>query len=310
MRRALLLSSAIVALAGCVERNVPAGPSESRSPRMHAVVEGVSLVLSGLGTLASTSLWIEFDNDHDGTLFEVGDDLFGMNVGPFLAAELFDDFRITCPGDPPGSAAMCSAYDAAATPAGTNDGMAAATNDGRFTVSEMAHPLHGSDDAHDFSLGPGQTVGFGFYLDQWSLDPSCNSGPDCDAGTPLPASQQFGDIVIGFAVDIDVRPGSATNPINLGAGGVVPVALLGSPSFDSRTMDAATVRFAGAPVRRVAGTADVNADGFDDLVFQFDIPALALAADATQAELSGRTSGGAMVRGTDVVRVVPRAPGL
>jgi len=42
-------------------------------------------------------------------------------------------------------------------------------------------------------------------------------------------------------VEIDIKPGSTTNPINLESGGLVPVALFGSVEFDVKTIDTATV---------------------------------------------------------------------
>ena len=47
-------------------------------------------------------------------------------------------------------------------------------------------------------------------------------------------------------VVIDIKPGSSTNPINLRAHGVIPVAILSSESFDARTVDPASVCFGDA----------------------------------------------------------------
>ena len=255
----------------------------------------------------ATNPTFQFDNDHDGGIAS-GDDIIGMIVGIFTPVVFFDAFRLPCPGDPPGTGG-CGSDDVNATPPGSINGAAAATNDGAFTTIEMVHPLNGPDHAHDFSLVAGQTVGFSLFLRLFALDPACNAAPDCYRDTSLPLGG-FGDIVVGLPVGIDVRPGSTTNPINLGALGVVPVAILGSASFDPRTVDPATVRFAGAPLRRVAGFSDVNGDGFADLLLQFDIPKLALARDATSAELTGQTTAGTMIRGTDAVTVVPRPKGM
>ncbi|HET7842359.1 MAG TPA: kelch repeat-containing protein [Terriglobia bacterium] len=68
-------------------------------------------------------------------------------------------------------------------------------------------------------------------------------------------------------VSIDIKPGDSTNTINLKSNGVVPVAILGSKTFDPMTVDPSTVTFAGAHVATrgrgapMTGQADVNGDG-------------------------------------------------
>lgn len=114
-------------------------------------------------------------------------------------------------------------------------------------------------------------------------------------------------------VRIDVKPGSDENPVNLGARGSIPVALLGSATFDVRTVDVASVRFAGAaPIRHRRGQPrasieDVNADGVPDLVLHFWIQELALRPGDTQATLTARTLPPLELElaASDRVRVVP-----
>lgn len=102
----------------------------------------------------ANSLVFEFDNDNDG-IRENGDDAFGYNSGgPF-----YDDYRTSDPPCPPGS--WCGLYDV--DNGGANNGQGAFLNNGVFTVYEMSHPLNSGDILHDFTLFPGQTVGF--YLE-------------------------------------------------------------------------------------------------------------------------------------------------
>ena len=62
-------------------------------------------------------------------------------------------------------------------------------------------------------------------------------------------------------VDIDIKPGSDPNSINLKSKGVVPVAVLTTPDFDAATVDPATVEFAGAsPVRWTMEDVDGDTD--------------------------------------------------
>jgi hypothetical protein len=92
------------------------------------------------------------------------------------------------------------------------------------------------------------------------------------------AGKDSGDYSIGYAtaappvleVDIDIKPGSDPNSINLESKGVVPVALLTTDDFDASTVDPVTVEFAGAsPLRWVIE--DVDGDGDVDLLFHVNI---------------------------------------
>ncbi|HUU96658.1 MAG TPA: choice-of-anchor Q domain-containing protein, partial [Phycisphaerae bacterium] len=114
-------------------------------------------------------------------------------------------------------------------------------------------------------------------------------------------------------VDIDVKPGSYPNAINLGSQGVVPVAILSSAEFDALDADPATVALSGAGVavrgrgdRLMAHEQDVNDDGLVDLVVQVETENLD--PDTFQdgyAILTGRTYGGLAFLGLDEITIVP-----
>jgi len=89
---------------------------------------------------------IMFDNDHGGEAsHEVGDD----SVAVFYQfASVFEDVVW-------GKSLF---YDAAF--GGTTDGQGAGSRQGALNNFELSHPLDSTDDAHDFSLSIGQTVGF------------------------------------------------------------------------------------------------------------------------------------------------------
>jgi hypothetical protein len=114
-----------------------------------------------------------------------------------------------------------------------------------------------------------------------------------------------------IAVDIDIKPGSYPNAINLGSGGVVPVAILSSLTFDATTVDPITVTLASSPIvlrgngLPSASMEDVNADGLPDLVVHVATEALQLTSTATAASLQGFTFSGTPIAGTDDVIVVP-----
>lgn len=112
------------------------------------------------------------------------------------------------------------------------------------------------------------------------------------------------DPPIVITVAIDIKPGSFPNPINLRSKGTVPVAILGSPSFNVHDVAVNTVIFAGASAVR-SSFEDVNQDGQVDLVFHFRTQELQLTPSSTEATLTGQTSAGVPIRGTDSVRIVP-----
>jgi N-acetylneuraminic acid mutarotase len=113
-----------------------------------------------------------------------------------------------------------------------------------------------------------------------------------------------------LAVAIDIKPGDPNNTINLKSGGTVPVAILGSATFDPTTVDPATVTLAGAPVATrgnggpMTSVADVNGDGYLDLLLHFRTQSLQLTSASTEAVLYGETFSGQRIRGADSVRIV------
>jgi hypothetical protein len=105
-------------------------------------------------------------------------------------------------------------------------------------------------------------------------------------------------------VSIDIKPGSYPNSINLKSKGVVPVAVLTGGDFNATTIDPSTVKFAEAsPLRWTI--CDVDNDGDEDILFHFKTQELALDENSTEATLTGKTTGGDDVSGTDDVRIVP-----
>ncbi|MHC4739395.1 MAG: hypothetical protein ACYS9Y_10880 [Planctomycetota bacterium] len=89
-------------------------------------------------------------------------------------------------------------------------------------------------------------------------------------------------------VAVDIKPGSCPNPVNVKSKGVLPVAILGSESFDVTSIDVASIRLADvAPIRSSyedAATPVSNgndcecttagSDGYLDLVLKFESQAI------------------------------------
>jgi len=111
-------------------------------------------------------------------------------------------------------------------------------------------------------------------------------------------------VVPPFEVDIDIKPGSDPNSINLISKGVIPVAILTTDFFNALTVDPVTVLFADAqPVRWAVE--DVDYDGDLDLVLHFKTQETDIIAVDTEAILSGQTFDGVPITGTDSVHTVP-----
>ena len=112
------------------------------------------------------------------------------------------------------------------------------------------------------------------------------------------------------AVEIDLKPGSSPNSINIGSNGTVPVAILSTNTFDATTVDPLSIDLSGARVELkgrgtpMASPEDVNGDGLIDLVVHVCTDALELSDTDTAVVLDGKTNGGAAIRGTDSVRVI------
>ena len=114
-------------------------------------------------------------------------------------------------------------------------------------------------------------------------------------------------------VDIDIKPGSDPNSINPKSMGFVPVAILGSETFDVTTVDVTTLAFGpnGAAPRHDLTDAlvyadhlqDVNGDGFTDLVSHYRQKETGLASGDAEACLTGE-AGGIPLEGCDSVRVL------
>lgn len=79
------------------------------------------------------------------------------------------------------------------------------------------------------------------------------------------------------SIDIDIKPGSYPNTINLGSNGVIPVAILSTETLDATSLPAENVFLAGASVavrgkgnKYLGSQEDVNGDGLVDLVIKVE----------------------------------------
>lgn len=112
-------------------------------------------------------------------------------------------------------------------------------------------------------------------------------------------------------VDIDIRPGNDFNPINLMGRGVIPVAILGSDTFDVLDVDVETLAFGAtgtvgaAPAHNSGGQlADLNDDGFTDLLSHYRTQETGIIAGDTEACVAGRKLSGIPFEGCDAILVL------
>ena len=107
-----------------------------------------------------------------------------------------------------------------------------------------------------------------------------------------------------YECQLDIKPGSDPNSINLKSKGVVPVAILTTEDFDASTVDPETVEFAGAsPVRWAIE--DVDGDGDMDMILHFKTQDISIQAGDTEASLTAQAEDGWSIIGSDSVRTVP-----
>ncbi len=106
-------------------------------------------------------------------------------------------------------------------------------------------------------------------------------------------------------IEIDIKPGSDPNSINIKSKGRIPVAVLSTSSFDAASVDTDTVRFGrtGSEAQAVhSALEDIDADGDLDLILHFKIPETGIQCNEQVAYLTGRTLIGTEIEGSDSVK--------
>jgi MYXO-CTERM domain-containing protein len=128
------------------------------------------------------------------------------------------------------------------------------------------------------------------------LDLTVNPGVDLQVDTAPPPQQ----------VTVDVKPGSDENPINLKSKGVIPIAVLGSMTFDALQIDYDSVAFGpgkAKPAHDKGHVEDSNGDGFMDMVFHFRTQESNFDCGDIEATFTARTMGGTEIEGSDKITI-------
>jgi hypothetical protein len=108
------------------------------------------------------------------------------------------------------------------------------------------------------------------------------------------------------AVSIDIKPGDVPNTLNRRSRGVIPIAILTTEQFDATSLDVTSLRFGatGGEIGAVRAVfEDVDDDGDTDLVVFFHSTDTGIDCDTLFAYLSGATSIGVDIAGTDSVNI-------
>jgi hypothetical protein len=113
--------------------------------------------------------------------------------------------------------------------------------------------------------------------------------------------------------EIDIWPHKDVNHVDPTSRGILPVAILGSSTFDVADVDVTTLAFGldgAAPLGRRRGHAtDVNRDGFTDLVSIYRMRETGIAFGDTEACVTAELEDGRLLEGCDTIETGPAACG-
>jgi len=136
--------------------------------------------------------------------------------------------------------------------------------------------------------------------------------------TPHCGLGMVGTITV-VAPEVDIKPDSTLNPINPSSPGVIPVAILGSDTFDVADVDGVTLALGPngtTPTHDLSDPAefadhleDVDGDGLTDLVSHYWTEETGIAFGDMDACVTGEILGGTPFKGCDAVRTVPDMDG-
>jgi len=185
-------------------------------------------------------------------------------------------------------------------------------DDSFYVINGVENPL--SDFPASGSVGAGGTLpvaaddifAFRVSTDDGDFGPGVLTITNFDAGDPCGETD--------IEIDVDIKPRSDPNSIQTRSMGKVPVAILGSDTFDVADVDVTTLAFgpnAATPAHDLTDPVvyalhlkDVNDDGFTDLVSHYIQKQTGLASGDVEGCITGQTTGGTAIEGCDSVRIL------
>ncbi len=185
-------------------------------------------------------------------------------------------------------------------------GMLALKGQADDSITSFLDLVGGSDEIRfwDDSIGDWSHIANATYGEDYTLDYITEG--DLAGYTLLTVGK-----ISPLLVEIDVKPGSDVNPINLKSGGVIPVAILTTETFDATTVDINTIELSGAAVavrgngkHIMAEQTDVDGDGDIDLLVHIETQQLVIDPGTTIVTLTGETFDGTKIEGTDDIKLV------
>jgi hypothetical protein len=183
------------------------------------------------------------------------------------------------------------------------------------TTGEELFKLTASD------AGQGDLFGWSVAISGNSAIVGAIAGKD-DAGIRTGSAYLFIREPSTLSVDVDIKPGTDPNSVNLKSNGVLPVSILTTDEIDALTVDLETLLF-GDPLLIDGGNTpvgpirsnqdDVNDDGLLDLALFFSLAEMVdngvLGPLSEEAILTGMLLDGTQITGSDLLRIMPKSKG-